>query len=113
MDVRRKVFLSYHHGGDRPYYQWFADKFANELQLVHDNSVERTIGSKDPDYVIRRIRENYLTGASVTIVLCGRNTWGRRYVDWEILASINQQMGIIGLNLPTNEQLDNGTYRTP
>src|SRR5438874_1865601 len=81
---RRKVFVSYHHAADSDAYAAFARVFSEGLELVQDNSVERRIGSDDADYVIRRIRENYLTGSSVTIVLCGRNTYGRKFVDWEI-----------------------------
>lgn len=113
MYVRRKVFVSYHHDQDRPYYQALVDRFADRYELVHDNSVDRTIDSDNPEYVMRRIRENYLTGASVTIVLCGPYTWGRKYVDWEILASLNQQMGLVGINLPTNPVRPDGTNQVP
>src|SRR2546423_15153149 len=78
--VRRKVFVSYHHDADGAYYDAFARLFSRGLEVVRDNSIERRIGSDDPDYVMRRIRENYLTGSSVTIVLCGWNTFGRKHV---------------------------------
>lgn len=110
---RRKVFISYHHAGDASYYDAFVRVFGQGYELIRDHSVDREIDSLDADYVIRRIRERYLTGASATIVLCGRNTWGRRYVDWEILASLNQEMGLVGLNLPTNLPTLNGTYSVP
>ncbi len=110
---RRKVFVSYHHGNDRPWYEEFSRRFAAGYELVHDHSVERTIGSEDADYVVRRIHERYLTGASCTIVLCGSETPWRKYVDWEILASLNQRMGLVGLNLPTNPLRPNGRYTVP
>jgi hypothetical protein len=31
----------------------------------------------------------------------GRNTWGRRFVDWEIDATLEQKHGLIGVRLPT------------
>ncbi len=110
---RRKVFVSYHHGGDLEYYESFVGISSNFYSLVQDHSVGRFIGSADPDYVIRRIREDHLRGVSVTVVLCGRNTLGRKYVDWEILASLNQEMGLIGLNLPANVREPNGKYVVP
>lgn len=113
MAVRRKVFVSYHHDADRAYYDAFVRLFSGTYNVVHDNSVDRPIGSEDADYVIRRIRENYLTGSTATIVLCGQYTWGRKYVDWEILASLNQRMGLLGLNLPTNLLNSNGKYSVP
>lgn len=65
------------------------------------NSLERRIGSEGPDYVMRRIRENYITGSSCTIVLVGRYTWGRKYVDWEIKATVEREHGLISVQLPT------------
>lgn len=103
---RRRVFVSYHHGGDRNYYDTFCKFYEVKHEIVHDNSPQRAIESDDPDYVIRRLREGFLTGASTTIVLCGRNTPGRKYVDWEILASLNQDMGLIGIYLPTARRND-------
>jgi hypothetical protein len=111
--IRRKVFVSYHHGGDRQYYDWFVQVFGEGLQIVHDHSVERQIRSESAEYVIRRIRERYLTGASATVVLCGLNTWGRKYVDWEILASLNQHMGLVGLILPTNPKRPGDIWWVP
>lgn len=110
---RRRVFVSYHHAADSGYYGYFLSLFAGAYEIVHDHSVDRIIESDDPDYVIRRIREDYLRGASVTIVLCGRNTFGRKYVDWEILASLNQEMGLVGLNLPTNLRTPDGNFPIP
>jgi hypothetical protein len=99
--TRRKVFTSYHHGGDQAWYDEFSTAFHDRLQLLTDNSLERRIDSNDVDYVMRRIREHHLHGSSCTIVLCGADTWRRRYVDWEIMASLNQQMGLVGVWLPS------------
>lgn len=99
--VKRKVFISYHHGGDQAYYDAFARAFSQTYDVITDNSLERTIDSEDVEYVMRRIRENYITGSSCTIVLCGAGTWGRKYVDWEIKATLDAQHGLIGVQLPT------------
>lgn len=113
MPVRHKVFVSYHHGGDRESFDSFVRVFQDQYEVVHDHSVDRRIGSENNEYVIRRIRDNYLTGASVTIVLCGLNTYGRKYVDWEIYASLQQRMGLIGINLPTNVAAPDGRMAVP
>jgi len=64
------------------------------------------IDSDDPDYVMRRIRELYLKDSTVTIVLIGKCTWARRYVDWEIQASLRHgetitANGLLGIVLPS------------
>jgi hypothetical protein len=111
--VKRKVFVSYHHSNDRPYYDAFMNAFSNNYNVVQDNSVERALDSNNTDYVIRRIRENFITGSSCTIVLCGAETPWRKFVDWEIKATLDKQHGLIGVNLPTNHLDANRKYTVP
>lgn len=113
LNVKRKVFISYHHGGDRAYYDAFINAFSNTYDVIHDNSVERAVDSANPDYVIRRIRENYITGSSCTIVLCGAQTPYRKFVDWEIKATLDRQHGLIGVNLPTNPMTAESKFVVP
>lgn len=108
--IRRKVFISYHHA-DQDEVQKFIDTFDHE----HDIFIRRALGvdmaddiidSNDTDYVMRRIRENYLRDSTVTIVLIGKCTWARRYVDWEIQASLRRgenitPNGLLGIILPS------------
>lgn len=99
--IKRKVFVSYHHGGDQAYYDAFSRAFHDRYEVVYDNSLERMIDSDNVDYVMRRIRENYIRGSSCTIVLVGLQTHQRKYVDWEIKATLEQQHGLIGVRLPS------------
>jgi hypothetical protein len=100
LTTKRKVFVSYHHGGDQHYYDQFARHFAATYEAVKDNSLDRQIQSDDVDYVMRQIRENYVSGSSCTIVLCGQMTPFRKYVDWEIDATLQRQHALIGVKLP-------------
>jgi hypothetical protein len=98
---KRKVFVSYHHGGDRAYYESFSRAFCDTYDLIEDNSVDRAIQSDDVEYVTRRLREDFITGSSCTIVLVGAQTWGRKFVDWEIKATLDKEHGLVGVQLPT------------
>src|SRR3954454_14641672 len=89
--VRRKIFVSYHHRGDQAQYDQFSTNFHDFCETIIDNSLERKINS-DFDYILRRIRGYHLSGSSCPIVLCGRETPQRKYVDWEIDASLDQQI---------------------
>jgi len=100
--AKPRIFVSYHHGGDRLYYDEFSRVFADTYEVCHDNSVERVIDSDNPEYVMRLIRENYLTGSSCTVVLCGAQTRWRKFVDWEIKATLDKRHGLVGVILPTN-----------
>lgn len=106
--IRRKVFISYHHDD-----QLEVDQFVQTFDQEQNVFIYRALGlagdiinSYDIDYVMRRIREVYLRDSTVTIVLIGRCTWARRYVDWEIQASLRQGLtvtpnGLLGIVLPS------------
>jgi hypothetical protein len=111
--VKRRVFVSYHHGGDQPYYDAFSRTFCDAYDVITDNSLERVIDSENVDYVMRRIREDYIAGTSCTIVLVGGDTWGRKYVDWEIKATLEKQHGLIGVRLPSAPVAAHGTVTVP
>jgi MTH538 TIR-like domain (DUF1863) len=101
LQIKRKVFVSYHHGGDRGYYEQFSRAFCDTYDVIDDNSVDRAIDSDDVEYVTRRLRENFITGNSCTFVLVGLATWGRKFVEWEIKATLDKEHGLMGVRLPT------------
>ena len=109
----RRVFVSYHHGLDRPFYEQFSNLACDAFEVVYDNSVRQEIDSENPDYVMRHIREDFITGTSCTIVLCGAETWKRKYVDWEIKATLDKSHGLIGVYLPTAIDAPDGCVRVP
>ena len=110
---KRRIFVSYHHHSDQWYFNEFTRFFGELYETVQDNSLDRTIDSDDVDYVMRRIRESYITGTSCTIVLCGPMTRWRKYVDWEIKATLDKCHGIIGVKLPNNPADVNGGVHKP
>ena len=109
-EVRHKVFISYHHDD-----QDEVEKFVETFDQERDVFIARALGvemeqdiidSDNTDYVMSRIRELYLKDSPVTIVLIGKCTWARRYVDWEIQASLRHGKtatpnGLLGLVLPS------------
>ena len=111
--VKRKVFVSYQHHGDQVYYEAFSKTFCDTYDVITDNSLERRIDSEDVNYVIRRIREGYVSGSSCTIVLVGKDTWGRKYVDWEIQATLEKKHSLIGVRLPTAPTTPQNTVIVP
>jgi hypothetical protein len=111
--IRRKIFISYHHRGDQRYYNEFSQRFHDGFQLITDNSLERAVDSADVNYIMRRIREEHLHGSSATVVLCGAATPTRKYVDWEIMASLSQEMALIGVGLPGIIGFPNGGTSKP
>jgi hypothetical protein len=88
---KRKVFISYHHGNDQWAYDYFSKTYGEDLELFSDQSLDGKIRSNDTEYVNRAIREDYIVGSSITIVLCGSETGKRKYVDWEIRSTLHQK----------------------
>jgi hypothetical protein len=111
--TRPRIFTSYHHRGDQQYCEMFSNAFHDNYETIYDNSLERQIDSDDVDYVMRKIRENYITGTSCTIVLVGYETWVRKYVDWEIKATLDKKHGLIGVHLPTAPRTAEGKILVP
>jgi hypothetical protein len=108
--VKRRCFVSYHHADEDEVHQFVKTFSGGEDAFTHRalgvDFEPGIIDSADTEYVMRRIREQYLFGTSVTIVMIGRGTWGRRYVDWEIAASLRSAEGappngLMGIHLPT------------
>lgn len=111
--TKPKVFVSYHHQRDQAYYDRFTKIFADGYDIITDTSIERRIGSDDAGYQQQVIREQHITGSSITVVLCGDETWKRRWVDWEIHMTLNKQHALLGICLPTNPRNVNGKVTVP
>jgi hypothetical protein len=111
--VKRKVFVSYHQSGDQPYYDAFAKHFCDTYEVLSDNSLACIIDSDDVDYVMRRTREDHIRGSSSTVVLVGRDAPLRRYVDWEIMATLETEHGLIAVQLPGAPLTPNNAVNVP
>jgi len=98
---KRSVFVSYHHGLDRQWYQEFSRFFCEMYDVFDDTSPERAKDSDDTDYIMWSLRNEHIKGSSCTIVLCGAETGRRKFVDWEIAATLDKEHSLIGVRLPT------------
>ena len=105
--TKHRVFISYHHANDQAYknelcrlndlYDVFIDASVDTGDIDDDLSDER---------IRQKIRDEYLKNSTVTILLVGTETKGRKHVDWELYSSmyngaVNKQSGILVVNLPT------------
>ena len=114
---RHNVFLSYYHEQD----QKCKDSF---VRMMGENIVDKSVDLGDiidnnlpTEAVLQRIREDHIAQVSVTVVLVGRCTWQRKYVDWEIGASLrdtrtNPRCGLLGILLPTHPDFEEARYRS-
>lgn len=113
--VRHKCFVSFHQVDEEEVKQFieaFEDAFIPRVLGVSDD--DEFIDSTDTDYVMDQIREQYLTDSTVTIVLVGKCTWARRYVDWEVYSTLrndknNKLSGLMAIELPSLAAAGGGT----
>lgn len=108
--TRRKCFISYHHADEAE-----VERFIQTFDHDRDVLIARGIGARmsgdiinstNEDYIKSQIRERYLRDTTVTIVLVGRETWGRKFVDWEVGASLRNTTtasasGLLAITLPS------------
>jgi hypothetical protein len=105
--MRRKCFISFK-TEDLEYKKFIQ----NELSIdMIDNSLDDPIDSDDEDYVMRKIRKDYLSISTVTIHLIGNKSAEnlgfeeQKYIKRELQASLyngegNTRSGMLGIVLP-------------
>ena len=97
----RKVFVSYSHRLDKAAADEFRTFFSNERDVFIDKSIRVDIGANANPTIKNKLR-TLIADSSVTVVLIGSETGGRRWVDWEIYNSLrrsrgNERNGLLGI----------------
>jgi len=111
--VKRKVFVSYHHELDQFWFDLFTKIFSDDYEVFQDQSLDGAVDSEDLEYVNRAVREDHIKGTSITIVLCGAETWKRKFIDWEIASTLHLEHALLGLLLPGTLPGSAGKYLVP
>jgi hypothetical protein len=99
--MARKVFFSFHYERDI----WRVNVVRNSGGIegvsaagFHDASLwEET--KRQGDTAVKKLIDHGLSGTTVTIVLIGAETAGRKYVSYEIEQSIARGHGILGIRI--------------
>ena len=105
MVEKHKVFVSYYHKDDEKYRNRFEKVFGDLFisKSVEPGDIDTDVST---DYIKRLIQKDYISDASVIIVLVGAKTYCRKHVDWEISAALSKKAGgysgLLGLCLPTH-----------
>ena len=114
---RHKVFISFHEEDSR-YRDALTKRLKQDIidKSVHMGAIDDRSRNLKVDTIRRRIREEFIADATVTIVLVGPKTWQRKDVDWEIAASLrhtksNPRCGLLGIVLPNHPDTRPGYLR--
>ena len=101
---RHKAFISYQHDRDQQYKDWLLETMSDDIvdTSVRDGDIDDRLATED---IWENIRDEFIADATAMIVLIGRDTWSRKYVDWEIGSALNKskdnsRCGVLGIILP-------------
>ena len=97
--AKRKVFVSYHHKGEQGVVDDFIQEFSEDYEVFTDKSLDRAADSEDAEY-LNQVCRDAIDGTSVTIVIMGKQTGCRKFVDWEIKHTLYREHGLLGISRP-------------
>ncbi len=97
--AKRKVFISYHHDGEQSVVDAFTDKFSEDYDVFTDSSLSDAADSDDSEY-LNQVCRDAIDGTSVTIVMIGKQTGCRKFVDWEIRHTLYREHGLVAISRP-------------
>ena len=111
--ARHKTFVSYHHERDQEYKNLITESLWGDI-------VDRSVGNGDisdslpTEEIWERVRDEFLADVTVVIVLIGRDTHTRKFVDWEIGSALNKskknsRCGVLGIILPDHPSYEQRT----
>ena len=103
--MAHKVFVSYHHANNQAKADYLRTEYGENNTLL-DRSLDEAYEDMTDDEILAAIRTEHLKDSTVTIVLIGSETANRKWVDWEIYASLRpygerSRNGLLGIYLPT------------
>jgi len=108
----RRAFFSFHFGRD----SWRSNVIRNSWVTGPSEDSRGYIDGSDwedlkkqGDPAIRRWINDQLKGTSVTVVIIGRNTHNRKWVNYEIEKSIEDGKGLLGIHAHTIADKDGNT----
>lgn len=72
---RHKIFISYYHDEDQDYADTLASRYGD---AIIDKSLYGDFGYLNNDTILNKIRKEHLRNSTVTVVLVGMHTYGRK-----------------------------------
>jgi hypothetical protein len=100
--MARSVYFSFHYQRDIFRVQQVKQHYVTKENYTEagyfDGSLEEK-AKREGDAAVKALIDNGLKGSSVNCVLIGNETYKRRWVDYEILKSIEYDMGVFGVRI--------------
>lgn len=97
--TKRRIFISFDHDDSQQVAGFMGLRNIIDGFDFYNHKLDRRINSSDAEYVCKVIKDEYVTPASVTVVLIGNKTANSDWVKWEIQTSKALGKGILGIRL--------------
>lgn len=97
--AKRRIFISFDHDDTTQVNGFIGLREILDGFDFYNHKLDRRIQSRDSQYVARVIRDEYITPASVCVVLIGNRTAHSPWVSWEIAECLKQGKGMLGIRL--------------
>lgn len=111
---KRNTFISFYNRDEK--YKLILENILGDLTINHSVQ-DGDIDSDNADEYIRHlIQGDFLSNATILIVLIGPNTKNRKHIDWEIYGALDHRVGdrhagVLGLILPNHPDYLSKTAR--
>jgi hypothetical protein len=112
MSNRRHVFISHHHADDE-HVSKLTDLLTRRGNDIRNSSIRakpanqrRLDEGRVPDKVLKRLLRMKISWASTVVVLIGKETHSRPWVDWEIEQAHQQGKRIVGIYVRGGTEAD-------
>lgn len=97
--IAHRVFVSYHHANDQNKVNYLRKTYGKNNTIV-DGSLEEAYEGMNDDQILYAIRTEHLKSSTVI----GSETYKRKWIDWEINASLRpygdiKRNGLLGIYL--------------
>jgi hypothetical protein len=98
--AKRRIFISFDHDDTEKVNGFLGLRNIMDGFEFYNHKLDHRIKSNDVNYVCRVIKDEYITPASVIVVLIGKRTAVSEWVKWEIREGLKLGKGILGIRLP-------------
>lgn len=99
-EPKQTVFISCSSEDDN-YRLLFQEEFKDYFSsFTRNNTIKTNITGKE--YKKKLLEEKIINNKVLFIILIGKNTWKRKYIDWEISAALDVKTEILPIYLPIN-----------
>ncbi|TGL62032.1 hypothetical protein EHQ64_09180 [Leptospira sarikeiensis] len=107
--MARKTFFSFHYKKDNWRASIVRNSWVTQDSAGFFDSADWEAVKKKDDSSIEKWIDNQLSGTSVTVILIGSDTYGRKWINYEITSSWKKGNGLLGIYIHNIKDKDEKT----